>query len=93
MGTANERERALAKKPRRLCCACCGSSAIGRQWWNRDTGYGLCAECVQFVLRFDTQSDCERSYGFRGIHFDLDYDWQQTVWPEVAGKEASNNAV
>src|SRR6185503_3800288 len=36
-------------RPKRLICSCCGESCIGRQWWNRDTGYGLCDRCVPFV--------------------------------------------
>ena len=36
---------------RRLTCACCGGDA-GRweQHWNRDTGYGVCAMCVDWML-------------------------------------------
>ena len=59
----------MRKNPYRLICACCGESALGRQWWNRDTGYGLCARCVDFVRRSSDEADLETGYGKRGIHF------------------------
>ena len=59
-------------RPRRLICSCCGETAIGRQWWNRDTGYGLCVRCIDFVLAHGTTpEELKRSYGKRGYHFDL----------------------
>ena len=33
-----------------LICACCGEKAPAKkQWWNRDTGYGICPACFQRV--------------------------------------------
>lgn len=29
----------------RLECNCCGNGTTGKQWWNRDTGYGICTPC------------------------------------------------
>jgi len=61
------------KHPKRLICSCCGSAAIGRQWWNRDHGYGLCGPCVPFILERSTPDELKQGYGIRGHHFDLDY--------------------
>src|SRR5690554_239123 len=30
----------------RLRCACCGDMTRGRQWHNRDKGFGLCPRCA-----------------------------------------------
>lgn len=54
-----------------LTCCCCGGSAIGRQWWNRDTGYGLCVNCIPLCSRGETPEDFTRLYGVRGVHFDV----------------------
>jgi hypothetical protein len=59
-------------KPRGLICACCGERTMGRQWWNRDTGYGLCVPCIPFVSRKQTDEEVERSYGVRGVHYDVE---------------------
>ncbi len=56
---------------RNLSCACCGAPTRGRQWHNRDTGYGLCSNCVDYCARGETAESFERCYGLRGIHFDL----------------------
>lgn len=50
-----------------LLCACCGAVTQGRQWHNRDTGYGLCETCVPFVA--DKTEDLERGYGFPNVHY------------------------
>ena len=63
---------------RRLECCCCGGDA-GRwqQWHNRDTGYGVCAKCVDWIktrplLReVDRPDDAEilRLYGQEGVNW------------------------
>lgn len=54
-----------------LTCCCCGGGLWGRQWWNRDTGYGLCngciADCNVASVPVGGRSDC---YGVRGVHWD-----------------------
>ncbi len=55
-----------------LRCACCGEQTNGRQWFNRDTGYGLCAACVDYVTGPDTPENVaerEESYGYDGVHY------------------------
>lgn len=56
---------------RRLTCCCCGESTIGRQWWNRDTGFGLCADCIPFVSRGESAEGLQSTYGTRGVHYDI----------------------
>lgn len=50
-----------------LTCACCGSGTRGRQWWNRDEGFGLCVNCIDFCA----SEDFRLNYGDRGINFDV----------------------
>ncbi len=56
---------------KRLVCSCCDGEAIGRQWWNRDVGFGLCRSCIPFASRGLTDADMERTYGKRGVHYDI----------------------
>ncbi len=56
---------------RTLTCACCGASAPGRQWWNRDTGYGVCAKCFTWISGREGAEQAEQSYGKPGIHHSL----------------------
>jgi hypothetical protein len=56
---------------RHLQCCCCGNSA-GRwhQWWNRDTGYGICADCVDWQLsRGTTPEEIKESYGVENVNW------------------------
>jgi hypothetical protein len=66
-----------------LECCCCGESTKGRQWYNRDYGYGVCPACGP---KF-TESDV----GKRGVHWDI----QQTAQPaEVStGSQAGSPKV
>lgn len=56
---------------RYLTCSCCGRDA-GRweQHWNRDTGYGVCRPCVDWMLSLgDTPEQIERDYGKEGLNY------------------------
>jgi hypothetical protein len=74
-------EAGKLSKPRRLQCGVCGQSTTGRQWWNQDTGYGLCIACIEHwittmmrvdhMTREEAEEDLERTFGQRGVHFDL----------------------
>ena len=59
------------KRVKRLICACCGESTIGRQWYNRDTGYGLCVACVDYCKAKLEDDEFKDSYGVQGVHFDV----------------------
>ena len=54
-----------------LHCCCCGAATRGRQWYNRDTGYGLCRGCVDRCSRNETPEEVKSLYGVRGVHYDL----------------------
>ncbi len=76
-------ERQAAVPVRWLSCACCGESVRGRQWWNRDTGYGVCKRCADWnTERYGEGSHADSPdplgehghttlalYGVRGYHF------------------------
>ena len=47
-------------RPKFLTCACCGERARGRQWWNRDTGYGVCSRCFRASFLRDGREEAER---------------------------------
>ncbi len=52
-----------------LQCACCGTEAIGRQWHNRDIGYGLCEACADWIAGRETAEYLHKGYGVKGIHY------------------------
>lgn len=56
--------------PQSLRCCCCGESTVGRQWSNRDTGYGLCVPCADWLpTRGTTDAEMHELYGIRGVHY------------------------
>jgi hypothetical protein len=57
------------KPIRSMSCCTCGRGCRGRQWWNRDTGFGLCAKCGDWLST--RGEDPERMAGKRGIHWDV----------------------
>jgi len=62
---------AASQPLRRLTCSVCGSDA-GRfqQWSNRDTGYGICAPCVDWLKgRGTSAEELQRNYGTAGVHY------------------------
>lgn len=61
--------------PQSLTCCCCGESTVGRQWSNRDTGYGLCAPCADWIsTRGTTDAEMHELYGIRGVHYAIEPD-------------------
>lgn len=60
-------------RPRRLICCSCGEGTMGRQWWNRDTGYGICPSCAKRWAehRLVGPEELERSCGKRGVHWGI----------------------
>lgn len=60
------------QRRRRLECCCCGGVAPAlAQWWNRDTGYGLCGRCARMIqARADYNAEEFTScYGIEGVHW------------------------
>lgn len=55
---------------RTLSCCCCGESVRGRQWWNRDAGFGVCVPCVALVRsRGESYKEVACLYGIEGVHY------------------------
>jgi hypothetical protein len=55
-----------------LGCCCCGNSTRGRQWYNRDTGYGICSECIAYVRGSGmSEAEIRDNYGIEGVHFSV----------------------
>lgn len=54
---------------RNLICCCCGATTRGRQHWNRDTGFGLCARCAKWIPEKWPDTDMVRTYGTPGVHY------------------------
>ena len=66
---------------RSLTCAVCGGEARGRQWKNRDNGYGVCVRCADAnTARYGEGDDStgldgdttRALFGVRGYHFAVD---------------------
>jgi len=52
-----------------LICNCCGNYTRGKQWWNRDEGYGICESCgAEQVERYGLES-VEFDNGKKGVHW------------------------
>jgi hypothetical protein len=56
---------------RNLTCSCCGNSTRGRQWHDRDTGYGLCVACIDYCSRGESPESMRACYGDRGVHYEV----------------------
>jgi hypothetical protein len=56
-----------------LTCACCSDSTRGRQWHNRDTGYGICSKCVEWLTttRKTASEEMASLYGVAGVHYNI----------------------
>ena len=52
-----------------LTCCCCGEYTKGRQWFNRDKGYGLCPECAIWLSDKETPEEMRKCYGIKGEHY------------------------
>lgn len=62
----------LTKPIKTLTCCCCGNEARGRQWWNRDTGYGLCNRCAEMISKKEDEETMESCYGKKGTHYSIE---------------------
>ena len=61
----------LGQPTQHLDCCCCGGGAIGRQWYNRDEGYGICPKCIIFLSDRETPAEMLSNYGVAGIHYNV----------------------
>lgn len=56
-----------------LRCAVCDEPAPARkQWWNRDTGFGVCARCFADVEKRCGEDEAKDLYGVRDLHHSLE---------------------
>jgi len=64
--------RAQVPKVLHLECCCCGQPAPAfKQWWNRDTGYGICANCFRRITTKEGCVEALHRYGHPGVHHSL----------------------
>lgn len=52
-----------------LICNCCGQYIKGKQWWNRDEGYGICKSCGEEQADRYGLAQVELDNGKKGIHW------------------------
>jgi hypothetical protein len=55
-----------------LICCCCGERTIGKQWWNRDKGYGVCKECGEREEKRAGIEEAQRSFGVKGKNWAIE---------------------
>jgi len=69
----------IKKEPRiiNLECNCCGGSAPGRQWYNRDDGYGLCVRCGDEQEKKCGVEQVEDWSGKRGYNWDVTFEGRE----------------
>lgn len=67
------------KRVRDMKCSCCDAYCRGRQWYNRDTGYGLCAKCAAWLkgriergVCGETVEEMKAGYGVEGEHYNVE---------------------
>ncbi len=58
-------------EPKTLICCCCGVYTVGRQWYNRDAGYGLCPKCAKWI-KSRNDEDMQSCYGIEGYHYNIE---------------------
>ena len=52
------------------CCVCGDDAGRFEQHWNRDTGYGICRRCVDWVRsRGETDAEILDLYGVEGVNY------------------------
>ena len=75
--------KGIRRRP--LTCCCCGESAgTWQQWWNRDTGFGVCAKCVDWVRsRGESEQEIRSNYGVEGVNWGRDAQQPSAGSPEV----------
>lgn len=63
--------RAEKNKRHLTCCCCSGDAGRWAQHWNRDEGYGICFDCIQWIRKDkrETEEDIKSFYGIEGINW------------------------
>jgi len=60
-----------------LECACCDQETKGRQWPNRDDGYGVCSSCFEDEVKRSGEKYALCCYGVKGVHHSLNFNKQE----------------
>ena len=61
---------ALARTRRMECCVCSDDAGRFQQHWNRDTGFGICRRCVDWLQsRGETGAEMLNLYGVEGVNY------------------------
>lgn len=60
--------------PKLMTCCQCGQGCVCRQWWNRDTGFGICGCCADGYVTPEELKELRDMAGERGVHFDIPAD-------------------
>jgi hypothetical protein len=54
-----------------ICSCCAGWAGAFKQHSNRDSGYGICRSCVDWLLaRGTSPEEIKRNYGVSGVHYE-----------------------
>jgi hypothetical protein len=65
---------------RKMTCCCCGGNAgKWHQHWNRDTGFGICVSCVEYMRKRGTaESEILDLYGTENMNWGRIQPWPST---------------
>ena len=59
-----------ATKTGKTCCCCGEYAGKWAQWFNRDTGYGMCAKCIAWLRgRGTPETEIRDLYGVEGVNW------------------------
>jgi hypothetical protein len=57
------------------CCVCGGYAGKFEQWHNRDTGFGVCLSCINWLKsRGETDAEILDLYGVEGVNYAAPFD-------------------
>ncbi len=82
-----------------ICCCCGGEAPALEQWWNRDTGYGLCGACAARIQASGKEPEFELTYGVEGKHWfaippkpkPLDREYLKLAAKEISARLPDNH--
>lgn len=71
-----------------LICSCCDGHLRGRQWHNRDIGYGLCNRCADNLEVKLPPEEMASNYGVKGVHYLAWMEYSEIRWAAEESKTA-----
>lgn len=61
----------MSIKPRLVCSVCGDAAGRFQQWWNQDTGWGVCRSCADWLeTKGYAEDEMQFLYGKPGIHYE-----------------------